>query len=362
MGGNRSSVCCCQSSSAMRSVLAHNAIRLCIRFPRTNHRNVARRPLLQQQFGRLHHRFGMEPGAHRTIQECIGDGHNRHALMVSHEGTHDRDACVLRQSARRIVQCFIEPVATACADASKPGKIACRRGRIDHAGKRRCIGSHNGALPQAALQAEARHTEVRILVGQFQVADVVCRFRDAPRQAERRAIGDLPPYDQPIGLLQQASRRRAHDQRGHQVFEHRARPRNQRGAVRDRCDGATEMEPMPGRDVTLGDRDEARKPRLGREKIVATRVKRAVGHSIADRQQLAGRDRAENRSPSPAPSSARSLRGTPAAQPGSWLPLATDRYPVGDFRSSGAPPSSRTACPRRRRRLARWRMRRRCRP
>ena len=54
-------------------------------------------------------------------------------------------------------------------------------------------------------------------------------------------------------------------------------------------DGAAEMEPMARRDVALGDRDEARKPRLGREQIVAARVEGAVRHAIADREQLAVR-------------------------------------------------------------------------
>ena len=46
---------------------------------------------------------------------------------------------------------------------------------------------------------------------------------------------------------------------------------------------------MPRRDITLGDRDEARKPCLRREKIVATRVKRSFGHPVTNREQLAHR-------------------------------------------------------------------------
>ena len=57
--------------------------------------------------------------------------------------------------------------------------------------------------------------------------------------------------------------------------------------MRDRRDGAAEVEPVARRDVALGDRDEAREPRLGGEKIVAARVERALGHPIADREQLA---------------------------------------------------------------------------
>ena len=118
---------------------------------------------------------------------------------------------------------------------------------------------------------------------------------------------------------------------------------------------------MPRRDITLGDRDEARKPRLGREKIVATRVKGSFGHPVADREQLASgieqkavahlqrhrpRCRFEGRQ------ARRQERGC--------LRRLIDVL-VGDSRSSGAPPSSRTACPRRCRRLVRWRMRMQCR-
>ena len=44
---------------------------------------------------------------------------------------------------------------------------------------------------------------------------------------------------------------------------------------------------MAGRNVALGDRHEARQPRLGGEEIVAARVERALGDEIADREQLA---------------------------------------------------------------------------
>ena len=57
--------------------------------------------------------------------------------------------------------------------------------------------------------------------------------------------------------------------------------------LRDRRDGTAEAEPVARRDVALGDRDEAREPRLGGEQIVAARVERALRHAIADREQLA---------------------------------------------------------------------------
>ena len=132
--------------------------------------------------------------------------------------------------------------------------------------------------------------------------------------------------------------------------------------MRDRRDRAAETEPVAGRNVALGDRDEAREPRLGGEKIVATRVEGAVGHPIADRQQLARRDRAESRSPFRAPSPARSLRGREARrQSGGRVRRLADVAPMALDRR-GVPPPSRTACPRQCRRLVRSRTRTRYRP
>ena len=69
---------------------------------------------------------------------------------------------------------------------------------------------------------------------------------------------------------------------------------------------------MAGRNVALGDRDEARQPRLGGEEIVATRVEGALGDEIADREQLAvvveQKAVTPFRAPSPARSSSRDER------------------------------------------------------
>ena len=138
-----------------------------------------------------------------------------------------------------------------------------------------------------ALEAQARHAEVGILVGEFLVARVVGRFGDAPRHAEAVGVVDLPPHDQVVGLLDQAAERRAHDQRRHEILEHRSRPRDQRRAAPDRRHFAAQPEPVAGRHVALGDRHEAGEPRFRREQVVATGIERILGDEIADRQQAA---------------------------------------------------------------------------
>ena len=39
-------------------------------------------------------------------------------------------------------------------------------------------------------------------------------------QTEFCGVGDLPAHDQSVCLIEQASGRRSHDERGHQIFEH----------------------------------------------------------------------------------------------------------------------------------------------
>ena len=101
------------------------------------------------------------------------------------------------------------------------------------------------------------------------------------------AVLDLAAHDEAIGLFEQAAERRAHDQRRHQILEHRARPGDQRSAPRDRGHGAAEPEPVPRRHVALGDRHEAGEPRLGRQQVVAAGVEPVLGHREADRQKPA---------------------------------------------------------------------------
>ena len=79
-------------------------------------RDVARRALLQQQLGRLDDRLGVEARAHHAVEQRVGDGHDRHALVVGHVGAHDRPGLAFRQAGRREVERLVEAVAAAPAD------------------------------------------------------------------------------------------------------------------------------------------------------------------------------------------------------------------------------------------------------
>ncbi|MNN29878.1 hypothetical protein D3C81_1434990 [compost metagenome] len=185
---------------------------------------------LQQQFAGLDHRFAVEARAHPAILQGIGDGDDGHALVVGHEAVHQRHAFIVRQPRAGEVQRLVEAVAALRAHLLQAGVVAPRRLRIDHGRQAGRVGGDHHVLGQPALEPEPRHAEVGVLVGELQVARVVGGLGDAPGNAQRAAIGLLARHHQAIGLLQQAARRRAHHQRRHQVFEHRAGPGNQRRA------------------------------------------------------------------------------------------------------------------------------------
>ena len=110
----------------------------------------------------------------------------------------------------------------------------------------------------------------------------------APYSICRRTI-------KPIGLFEQAAGRRAHDQRRHQIFEHRAGPGDQRRAARDRRRRAAEPEPVSGGHVALGDREEAGQARFGGQQVVAIGIERGFRNRNIRSRAIAAR--ASNRKP-----------------------------------------------------------------
>ena len=79
--------------------------------PRMRDRDVARHALLQQELAGLDHRLAVEAGAHPPVLQRVGDGDDRHALMMRHEVAHDRDVFAFGQPRAREVEGLVEAVA-----------------------------------------------------------------------------------------------------------------------------------------------------------------------------------------------------------------------------------------------------------
>ena len=225
----------------------------------------------------------MEAPAHGTVVQRVGDRDDGHALVMGHVGADDGNIAALGQTGLGIVQRVIPAVAAARADCGETGQVMQCGRRVHHRRERCCVRGDDGVVAQATLEPQVGNAKAAVLIGEFQVARIVRGFRRAPRNAARGTVFHLLIHDHVARLLQQAPRGGAHDQRRHQVFEHRPGPGDQRRIVPNRRQRTAEAEPVAGRQVAFGDCDEARKTRLRREQIVIAGVESAIGNPISDR-------------------------------------------------------------------------------
>ncbi len=276
-----------EAANTRRNDVAHGHGRLDLFGPRTRDGDVAGRALLEKQLGRSHHRLVAEPRSHLAAAEHIVESDQQHALVVRHVGAHDRGTRSVRDAGWRVVEGFVEAVSAASAIGGNASEILRRFPGIDHRCEPGRIGGNHYIRAQAPLEPEARHTEARVLVRSLEVEGAVGGFGDTPRHAAFAPVAHLPADDEPVSLVEEASSRRVHDERRHQVFEHRAGPGNERRASVHGCERTAELKPVGDGHVALGDRDEAREACLGGEQIVAVRIELAVAQPVPDGEELA---------------------------------------------------------------------------
>ncbi len=207
--------------------------------------------------------------------------------MVHHERAHERRTRIARQPLRRVVDRFVKPVAAGCALAGKASHVGNRRVRLDHQRHHRSVRCDDEIRRKTALQSKAWHAERSVLIIECSIEAVKARFRDAPRDVALMAVFDLLRNRGPTALLEQRSAIARHHEHRHQILEHRSAPRRERRSAGDRHHAAPEREPALHRNLSLRDRDEAAKPRFGREQIEVTLVVPVLIHVVADRQQFA---------------------------------------------------------------------------
>lgn len=254
---------------------------------------------LQQELGRSHVRVGVEARDHHVVAQEVGGRQQRHALVVRHERPdHDAFRCTgasnavdgVRALARGVVHGFVvsEPAFGTCC--GQPDEVAQRGLWADCQCERRRIRRDHEVVGQAALESESGHAERLVLVVVGAIAHVVRRLRDAPWDLSLSPIAHLTGDGTVAGRVEQRLRERPHQQRRHQVLEHRRAPRQQRRHAIDADGAAPEMEPVALRDVSARDGDEARQPRLGGQQVVERVVEHArsisIGKPVADREEM----------------------------------------------------------------------------
>ena len=190
--------------------------------------------------------------------------------------------------ARRVVDGLVVPEATLGTGGGQARQVLQRGLRRDRQRQRRRIRGDDEIVGQATLEAEPGHAERLVLVRVVPVAHVVGRFGDAPRHSPLSSVLHLARHGAAIGGVEQCVREGPHQQRRHQVLEHRRAPRQERRRAVDAHRATPEMEPVPLGYVAAGDRDEAGQPGLGRQQVVVRDIEHAralgVGEAVPDRE------------------------------------------------------------------------------
>ena len=184
----------------------------------------ARHALLQQQVAGHDHGLAVEARPHHPVIQNVGYGHDGHALMMGHVAAHHRHLGVLGQPRAGEIERLVESIGAARAHRREARVIRAGGLRVHHGRQPRRVGRDHKIVGEAAFEPESGHAEIRVLIGEFAVAGVIGGFRNAPRNAFHGPIGLLAPDHGPVRLLEQAAGRRAHHQRGHEIFEHGAGP------------------------------------------------------------------------------------------------------------------------------------------
>ena len=250
-------------------------------------RNLARRLLLQQKLGRFDDRIAVEAVAQAALEDGVGNGGDRHAGVMREIVQHHGVIGALRHTLRREIDRVVVAVAAERADLAQALEVGDGLARHELRRQDRRVRRHHRVLAEAALQAEAGHAEIGVLIGQFPVAGVVGRFRDTPGNMLFAAILHLALDDEIARLVEDRSERLLHHQWRHQVLEHRARPRHQRALEADLDDRPAELEPVLGGEIALGDGEQTGQSRLRGQQVVTGLVELMFLDPVADREQLA---------------------------------------------------------------------------
>ena len=256
-------------------------------------------PFLQEELGRLDPGIGVEPVDHHVAQKDVGDGDERHSLVVGEVGLDDdaaatsssRGVAVLFRLPRRVVDRVEVPERPPESLRRQASQIACGLDRLEESRQGGRVGSHDEVVGQTALQPEPRDAELLVLVVAEPVGQIVGGLGDSPRHLPVSAVPDLLADRHPATLVEQSPGVRPHQEERHQVLEHRRAPRDERRDSGDADDEPSEMEPMALRDVALGDGEEAPEPCLRGQQVVVGHVRSprpvGVGQAVSDREELA---------------------------------------------------------------------------
>ena len=264
-------------------------------------RHLTRGALLQQGAHGAQQRVGHGPAARRAVGQHTGDGHQRHGLVVRHEGVYRGKAGGAVAARRALAGCRLGGnLALRCEvqgfdEAHRPPRpqrlqrmqvgqrLGGRHQQRHHAGVRR----HHALVGRGAAQCQPGHALWAVLVGQGVVLPGNGRLRQAPGCVVALGLGDLRMHGAAVDLVEHTALGLVQHQRGHQILKHRARPGFEAHLGAAGKKRPAQRSPVQHRHIALGDRQQAGEAGFTGQQVVVAVVQLLGGHAVADVQQLA---------------------------------------------------------------------------
>jgi hypothetical protein len=178
----------------------------------------------------------MKPVDHHVAEKDVGDGDERHPLVMRQVGLDDgarassdgRSVAGLVRFPRRVVNRIVVAERPPSSLARQAPQVSRGLGRLQERGQRGCVGSNDELVGQPSLQPEAGDAKLLVLVVAKAVAQVVGGLGDPPRNVSLATVADLLPDGHAAALVEERPRIRSHQEERHEVLEHRRPPGDER--------------------------------------------------------------------------------------------------------------------------------------
>ena len=250
-------------------------------------RHLARRALMQQGGDGFQPGVGTAPAFDYTAQQHIGQGSNRHSLMVRHKSSHRSTCTKLGLTCGRIVQRFYKAVAlpgTQCLQAMQVGT-----GGSGTYLRCQCsgVGRNNQFIRRGAAQRQTRYALGCVLVSQRCITPCIRAFRNTPRHMQGLGKRDLLSKGHRPCIVQHTAFGFFQHHTGHEVLKHRPRPRAQTRGRPERIEHAPQCSPVRHRHIAFGNGQQTGQPRLGGKQVIEAGVELLLRHAQANVKQVA---------------------------------------------------------------------------
>ncbi len=241
----------------------------------------------KQRFDGANPNVAMEAALHRLGVQSVVKRQQAHGLMMSHVGVNRYALFAVPGTFPGEIDGLVEAHGTVQIHGLQAPEVLDGVLRLDRQGEHGGVGRYHQVVFESRFQSQRWNAEGAVLIDLMVVEGTIGRLGDAPGNVPFAPILDLQADRFTAGSIQQRVGEGSREHQRHQVLEHGAAPGKQRRPAGGRHQRAAQREPVLGRHVALGDRNQTGEPAFtGQEIVMAVEFERTADR-IPDPEQAA---------------------------------------------------------------------------